>query len=108
MFNHSHTEAVTEAINRIRPELLKHIDLDTLEKPVDYGNSLLEFHGAFELIKDKTNFKMPILAIINKDDYAICAAACSHFTGSTLDIVEEHSNQTVTVQSVGYYESIGS
>jgi hypothetical protein len=102
-----YSNAIKDQMNVSKKALLNHFKLEDLIKPLmGQEHSRLELHAAFDLIKDKTNFKNPINSQVLKKDYEISNEACIFFTGSSLDIIGENDTH-YQVEAVGYYAAIG-
>ena len=85
-------------------EMIRKMD----EEIVIEGYSRGELSKAFDNIKNKENWKMPINAVIHREDYRICSLAVEFFCGSFL------SRQSICgcpdeilVHSEGYYSAVG-
>lgn len=74
--------------------------------PVFLGYNRKQLHEAFDAVKDKKNWKMPISAVIDagKEDVTVCAI--SFFAGGNVDAFPL-KNGKVRIISPGYYNNIG-
>jgi len=66
-----------------------------------------ELSNAFDKIADPSNWKMPILKLIHKDEFDISNEACIFFTGSALKHAGVDENDCMLVSAAGYYNTIG-
>ncbi len=108
------TKHISKAMQKIidggdqKSKLLEHFDEEYLNKVVsDLGYTYLELQTAFTLISPPKNYKDPINAVIDSEDYDICAEACSFITGSSLVEVEQLDGDKIRVEADGYYAAIG-
>jgi hypothetical protein len=67
-----------------------------------YGWSEQELSDAFDLIKDKDDWKDPISATIPANKFEIAAAACVFYTSTVLEYEEADEADTCNVHAVGY------
>ena len=56
----------------------------------------------FDMIKDKKDWRAPIVAKIKKSDFGKCNDACMFFTATELEIVSESDKDHYKVRAVGY------
>ena len=68
-----------------------------------------ELTAAFNMVADKTNWKLPIRARIERADFERCNAAAIFFAGSPLTLVRwvGPNRSMVRVTGSGYYICIG-
>lgn len=71
------------------------------------GYTRKQLSDAFDKIADPSNWKMPILKLIHKDEFDISNEACIFFTGSPLNDAGIDENDCMLVSAAGYYNTIG-
>ena len=76
-------------------------------KPVFLGYNRKQLHEAFDAVKDKKAWKMPIDAIIPSDKVDVTEAAIGFFAGGGAEVIKTFKNGTVRIIAPGYYELIG-
>ncbi len=98
---------------KLTPEQIREIDLleSFLERTWDIGIRNERFHirslrEAFSWVQDRTNWKLPVHAIIEPKDRLVVEEAIVFFTGSVPRFTELPGGQ-LYVQAAGYYEAIG-
>ena len=62
---------------------------------------------AFELVENKTNWKLPIDKTIDSKDVEVVGKAIPYFTGSIAHFTPIMGTNQVRVQASGYYEAVG-
>ena len=65
-----------------------------------------ELHCAFDMVKYKENWKMPIDAEIAREDVGVVDAALRWFVGGCAVITQRPGNK-LHIHCPGYYETIG-
>lgn len=70
------------------------------------GYTDAELHRAFDMVKNRTNWKEPINAVIAESDLDIVTEAVIYFTGCLID-VWPYKEGRVRVTAAGYYAQIG-
>jgi hypothetical protein len=75
-------------------------------KPVFLGYNRKQLHEAFDAVKDKKAWKMPIDAIIPNDKIDVTAAAIGFFAGGEAEVFKL-KNGKVRIIAPGYYNLIG-
>ena len=75
-------------------------------KPVFLGYNRKQLHEAFDAVKDKKAWKMPIDAVIPKDKVEVTSAAIGFFAGGGAESFTL-KNGKVRIIAPGYYELIG-
>ena len=76
-------------------------------QPVYDGYTQRQLHDAFDLVKNKSNWKLHINALVPNDvDRRLIEAACIYFAGSPPTFMREGKRLRVT--AAGYYACIGS
>lgn len=73
------------------------------------GMSDERLREVFDLVKPRPNWKMPIAAIVSKDDATRqeIETAVTWFAGGLPDVTEIESSRKWRVSGAGYYEWIG-
>ena len=71
-------------------QLLKSFTKEDVVKIMFNGFSRLELHAAFNHIKNKKHFVLPIESIILKEDYDLCNAASIFFINKELVVVQKN------------------
>lgn len=68
-----------------------------------------QLSDAFDLVKDKSNWKMPINKVIEADDKTQrrIVEAVQHFCGSMCEIYPTKKSGHVRVVAAGYYACVG-
>jgi len=88
------------------PELLgmltEYFDLENLQLTIFRGKTRLELTGAFQMVQNKTNWKEPVRAFVDKSDYSLVDDAVTFFTGGQAHIIGETETQ-YEIFGQGYY-----
>jgi hypothetical protein len=66
-----------------------------------------ELKAAFELVENKTNWKLPIDRTIDSKDVEVVGKAIPYFTGSIAHFTPIMGTDKVRVQASGYYSAVG-
>ncbi len=74
--------------------------------PVFRGYARKQLHAAFDAVKDKKNWKMPIVATITEDKVDVTDAAISFFAGGGVETATL-KNGKIRIVAPGYYALIG-
>jgi hypothetical protein len=72
----------------------------------DYEINQAKRTEIFNQVANKANWKLPVAAWIEADQFNACRQAVIFFTGSELKITKTRGGQ-VFVEAVGYYQAVG-
>lgn len=71
------------------------------------GYTQQQLSDAFDLVKNRENWKLPINALVPSDaDKRLIEAACIYFAGSPCEFIKQ--GKRLRVVAAGYYACIGS
>jgi len=72
----------------------------------DYEINQAKRTEIFNQVANKANWKLPVAAWIEADQFNACRQAVIFFTGSELKITKTRGGQ-VFVEAAGYYQAVG-
>jgi hypothetical protein len=72
----------------------------------NYDRHQAERTAVFNTVANRDNWKLPIAAWIEADQFNACRQAVMFFTGSELKITKTRGGQ-VFVEAAGYYQAVG-
>jgi hypothetical protein len=97
--------ALQDELQRAAPAIAR--ALDEADREAGEGYTAGQLSAAFDLVKNRGNWKLPIDAVVPASaDTRLIADACLHYAGSPVDFQPVKGGLRVT--GAGYYACIGS
>lgn len=84
-----YSEIILSDFKHTRNALSAHFNQNQIDHVLLDGFTRLELHCAFNLIKNKKNYRLPFKAKINQADFNLCNAATQYFLNTSLIVCSE-------------------